>query len=63
MTLGAGGFLGIGEKDVAVSYEDLQLGRDENNNVKVVADLSNSMLSTAPDYERLDEQELTSATP
>jgi sporulation protein YlmC with PRC-barrel domain len=57
--IGAGGFLGIGEKNVAVSYEDLQLDRDENNKVKVVADLSNSMLSTAPNYERLDEQELT----
>lgn len=57
--IGAGGFLGIGEKEVAVSYEDLQVGRDENNNVKVIADLSNSMLTTAPDYERLNEQELT----
>lgn len=57
--IGAGGFLGLGEKDVAVSFDDLQLTRDENQNVEVIADISAETLSSAPDYERLDEQEVT----
>ena len=54
--IGVGGFLGIGEKDVAVRFEDLKLARDENNNVKVVLNLSKETLAAAPDYKTLDEQ-------
>ena len=54
--IGVGGFLGIGEKDVAVRFEDLKLARDENNNVKVGLNLSKETLASAPDYKTLDEQ-------
>ena len=54
--IGVGGFLGIGEKDVAVRFEDLKLTRDENNNTKVVLNISKDMLASAPDYKTLDEQ-------
>ncbi len=54
--IGVGGFLGIGEKDVAVSFNDLTLTRDENNDVKVTLDLSKETLSSAPDYKMLNEQ-------
>jgi hypothetical protein len=54
--IGVGGFLGIGEKDVAVRFEDLKLARDENNNVKVVLNLSKETLAAAPDYKTLDEE-------
>jgi hypothetical protein len=54
--IGTGGFLGLGEKDIAIRFEDLKLTRDENNDVKVVADLSNDMIVSAPDYETLTEQ-------
>ena len=54
--IGVGGFLGIGEKDVAVRFEDLKLTRDENNNVKVVLNVSKETLASAPDYKTLDEQ-------
>ena len=54
--IGAGGFLGIGEKDVAIRFEDLSLTRDEDNDIKVVANLSKDMLASAPDYETLSEQ-------
>jgi len=54
--IGVGGFLGIGEKDVAVRFEDLKLARDENNNVKVVLNISKDALAAAPDYKTLDEQ-------
>ena len=57
--IGVGGFLGIGEKEVAVRYQDLSLNRDESQNVTVVTPLSNEMLTSAPDYERLSEQSLT----
>lgn len=57
--IGAGGFLGLGEKDVAIRFEDLKLTRDENQDVKVIANLTSEVLNSAPDYETLDEQELT----
>jgi hypothetical protein len=54
--IGVGGFLGIGEKDVAVRFEDLKLARDENNNVKIVLNISKETLASAPDYKLLGEQ-------
>lgn len=57
--IGVGGFLGIGEKDVAVRYQDLTLNRDEAQNVTVVTPLTSDMLASAPDYERLNEQAVT----
>jgi sporulation protein YlmC with PRC-barrel domain len=58
--VGAGGFLGIGEKDVAVRYDDLKFSRDDNNGVKVMAsNMTANMLASAPDYQRLEEQNLT----
>jgi sporulation protein YlmC with PRC-barrel domain len=56
--IGAGGFLGIGEKDVAVRFEDLKLARDENDDVKVILDISKDTLVAAPAYKTLDEQEV-----
>jgi hypothetical protein len=57
--IGVGGFLGIGEKEVAVRYEDLTINRDEAQNVTVVTPLTSEMLASAPDYERLSEQSVT----
>jgi sporulation protein YlmC with PRC-barrel domain len=54
--LGSGGFLGIGEKDVAIRFEELKLARDENNDIKVIANLDQETLASAPDYEKLSEQ-------
>ena len=45
--IGVGGFLGIGEKDVAVRFEDLKLNRDENDNVKVTLNISKETLAQA----------------
>jgi hypothetical protein len=56
--IGAGGFLGIGEKDVAVSFQDLKLARDEDDNVTAMLNLSKEQLAQAPDYKTLDEQEV-----
>jgi hypothetical protein len=57
--IGVGGFLGIGEKDVAVRYQDLTFNRDEAQNVTVVTSLSSEMLGSAPDYQSLNEQAVT----
>ena len=56
--IGVGGFLGIGEKDVAVRFEDLKLSRDEHDNVKVTVNISKDMLASAPDYKTLEEQQV-----
>lgn len=59
VVIGAGGFLGIGQKDVAIRFEDIKLARDESNDLKIIADLDKERLASAPDYETLDEQQLT----
>jgi sporulation protein YlmC with PRC-barrel domain len=56
--IGHGGFLGMGEKDVAIRFEDLKLTRDENNDIKVISNLDKDTLASAPDFERLSEQNL-----
>jgi hypothetical protein len=57
--VGSGGFLGIGQKDVALRFEDLKLARDENDSVKIMADVNKEVLAAAPDYQTLAEQEVT----
>ena len=57
--VGSGGFLGLGEKDVALRFEDLRLAREDNDSIKIVADVSKETLAAAPDYETLAEQEVT----
>lgn len=57
--IGAGGFLGIGQKDVAIRFEDLKLTRDENNDVTAMANISQDTVASAPDYETLTEQQMT----
>jgi len=59
IVVGAGCFLGIGEKNDAIRFEDIKLARDENNDVKVIADISKEIIASAPDYQTLDEQQLT----
>jgi len=58
LLIGAGGFLGIGEKDVAIRYEDVKVSRDENNDLTIMAKVDKQMLTSAPDYETLDEQQI-----
>ena len=58
LLIGAGGFLGLGEKDVAIRFEDIKISRDENNDLSVMAKVSNDQIAAAPDYQTLDEQQL-----
>lgn len=57
--IGHGGFLGMGEKDVAIRFADLKLTRDEDNNIKVIANLDSETIASAPDYVTLSEKSVT----
>lgn len=50
--IGVGGFLGIGEKDVAVPIEDIQISKDANNNTVLVINLSRQQLEASPAFDR-----------
>ena len=56
--IGVGGFLGIGEKDVAVRFEDLKLSRDEDNDITASLNANQDTLASAPDFQTLDEKEV-----
>lgn len=50
VVIGVGGFLGIGEKDVAVSYSAIERMTDANGNVALVLNASEEDLEAAPQY-------------
>jgi sporulation protein YlmC with PRC-barrel domain len=56
--INAGGFLGIGGKDVAVRFQDLTIERDAGNDLTVSLNMDQDMIASAPDYQRLDEQQI-----
>jgi len=51
VVLGVGGFLGIGEKDVAVSMGAIEMVQD-GNAVRLVVDTTKDQLQAAPAYDR-----------
>jgi UDP-N-acetylglucosamine:LPS N-acetylglucosamine transferase len=56
VVIGVGGFLGIGEKNVAVHYEDVVVNRNDDGTIEIMANLTKDTLSAAPAYRRLEEQ-------
>ena len=48
--VGVGGFLGIGEKSVAVAYSAVNISTDENGNKKLVLDATLDELTAAPEF-------------
>jgi sporulation protein YlmC with PRC-barrel domain len=46
--IGVGGFLGIGEREVAVNYDSLRMNRDSNNNLVVTVNATKDTLKAAP---------------
>jgi sporulation protein YlmC with PRC-barrel domain len=54
----AGGFLGIGGKDIAVRFQDLNIERNGGNDLTVSLNMDQDMIASAPDYQRLDEQQM-----
>lgn len=50
--VGVGGFLGIGEKDVAVPMTDIQVNKDANNNTVLIINQSRQQLESSPAFDR-----------
>ena len=49
--VGVGGFLGLGEKNVAVSYDNLKLTTDDDGSYFVVLETSKEELESAPEFD------------
>jgi hypothetical protein len=50
--VGVGGFLGLGEKDVALTFDQIKLARDSDGNLVVTADATKESLQAAPEYKK-----------
>ncbi len=48
--VGVGGFLGLGERKVAIPYRSFEMTREGNGNARLVVDLNKSVLQNAPEY-------------
>ena len=54
--VGVGGFLGIGEKDVALSFDQLSFAQDKDNNLVVTTKATKESLQAAPQYVKRDKR-------
>jgi sporulation protein YlmC with PRC-barrel domain len=52
--IGVGGFLGVGEKVIALPYAALKIARGDNNALKISIDGSNESLKALPDYKAVN---------
>ena len=50
--VGVGGFLGMGEKDVAIPFADITVTRDENNLMRLTIAATKEQLEAAPAFDR-----------
>lgn len=48
--VGIGGFLGIGERSVALPFDEIRISRDANNNVVVATSVPKDTLSQLPEW-------------
>lgn len=56
LVLGVGGFLGIGEKQVAVSYSALKWTVAADNTERFVLETTKDQLTAAPDFQTVDDK-------
>jgi hypothetical protein len=61
--IGVGGFLGIGQKDVAISFDTLNVSQDKDGNPQARLSLSKKELEGAPDFKSLADVKSESARP
>ena len=54
--LGVGGFLGMGEREVAVNFNSIRMNRDNNNNMVLTVNATKESLKDAPAW-RWDESQ------
>jgi len=50
--VGVGGFLGLGEKNVALPFEQLTFSRDADGALIVTADVTKESLQSAPEWKK-----------
>ena len=50
--VGVGGFLGIGEKDVAVPFDELQVVEDEDGDIRLIYSATKEQLEAAEAFDR-----------
>jgi len=62
VVLGVGGFLGLGEKNVAVDFTALQFVVADDNTERYVLQTSKEELTNAPDFKTVDDQPSQSST-
>ena len=63
VVIGVGGFLGIGEKNVAVPFTAIQAATDSDGNVKLVVQFSKDDLNKAPEFLTLADIKAKQAAP
>ena len=56
VVVGVGGFLGMGEKDVALSFDKLTFARDNDNELVVSTDATKESLQAASSYVKPDKR-------
>ena len=49
--IGVGGFLGLGEKNVEMKFDELQFSRDKDGNVKISAPVTKESLEAMPAWQ------------
>jgi sporulation protein YlmC with PRC-barrel domain len=50
VVIGVGGFLGMGEREVAVNFESLRMSRDSNSNLVLTVNANKEALKSAPEW-------------
>ena len=48
--IGVGGFLGMGEREVAVNFDSLRMNRDSSNNLVLTVNATKDVLKGAPEW-------------
>lgn len=54
--VGVGGFLGMGEKNVALPFGQLMLAKDSGGDLNVTTSMTKEGLQAAPEYVKLQDQ-------
>jgi sporulation protein YlmC with PRC-barrel domain len=57
--VGVGGFLGIGQKNVAVPMDKIDVTREDNNDLRLTTTETADSLNAAPEFMTLDDQDST----
>jgi hypothetical protein len=61
--IGVGGFLGIGEKSIGISFDMVKTSKDNNGNLVLTASLDKDQINSAPDFLTLADVKARAASP